>query len=225
MNISRGKSLPLSVEIDEILAPRFFTPFARSSHSFRWTGMRYSATSSSKTFSATCGSKIHIVRRRHRSRECPVPCCHSRRGSASAMPRAVVVAPHAMVELAREAADHCLVARIRESEAAAGESTEVLVRTDDDDRLAHALRLHGRHDAGGRAAVHDDVGLPRRGLNLRRRQQPERQENENDTHGTNSTFSARRASSNAASWSSNVATREMSGFTLMEDDASRSIAG
>ena len=43
-------------------APFFRTPPVRFNHSPRWTSMPYSRTRSSNTCSATCGSKIHIVR-------------------------------------------------------------------------------------------------------------------------------------------------------------------
>ena len=75
----------------------------------------------------------------------------------------VVVLPDAVVELAGEAADDGLVAGVGEPEAAAGEAAEVLVGPDDDDGLAHPLRLHRGGDGGGGAAVDDDVGLARGG--------------------------------------------------------------
>jgi hypothetical protein len=62
MNIRPAYVLPSSVVMDETRAPSFFTPLARSSHASRTTGTWCSRTRSSNTRSATCGSKIHIVR-------------------------------------------------------------------------------------------------------------------------------------------------------------------
>ena len=65
------ETLPLDVTSDESVAtvvrdvmraPSFLTPLARSSHSSRARGTWCSRTRSSNTRSATCGSKIHIVR-------------------------------------------------------------------------------------------------------------------------------------------------------------------
>ena len=86
----------------------------------------------------------------------------------------VVVLPDALVELAREAADDRLVAGVGEAEAAARQAAEVLVRADDDDGLAQALRLDGGDHAGGGAAVDDEVELGRGRLRLRAGERQER---------------------------------------------------
>ncbi len=82
-----------------------------------------------------------------------------------------VVLSDAAIELARDAADHRLVADVGRAEAAGREPADVPARLDEHDRLAHAPRLHRRGDAPGRAAVDDDVeriGLSR----WRRRAKP-----------------------------------------------------
>ena len=61
----------------------------------------------------------------------------------------------AVVKIAGESSDDRLVAGVGEAEAAAGESAEMFVRTDDHDGLSHLLRLH-RGDHGGTAASIDD---------------------------------------------------------------------
>jgi hypothetical protein len=86
--------------------------------------------------------------------------------------RLLVVPPDAVVELPREAADHGLVPRVGEAQAAAGEAAQVRVGADDHDGLAHACRLDRRHDAGRRRAVDDDVVLGR-GLQAWRRRNGE----------------------------------------------------
>ena len=75
----------------------------------------------------------------------------------------VVVLPDAMIELARKAADHGLVAGVGPAEAAGGEAAEMLLRADHDDGLAHPLGLHGGRDGARSAAVDDDVGRTGRG--------------------------------------------------------------
>ncbi len=64
-----------------------------------------------------------------------------------------------MVELARQTADDRLVAGVGEPETAARQAAEMSVRTHDDDGLAHAPRLNGGDDAGGGAAVDDEIEL------------------------------------------------------------------
>ena len=62
-----------------------------------------------------------------------------------------------VAEYLGEAADDGLVPRVGPPEPARGEAAEVGVRADQHDGLAHAVRLHGCHDARRRAAVDDDV--------------------------------------------------------------------
>ena len=69
----------------------------------------------------------------------------------------VVVGLEAAVELAGDAADGVLAARVGPAEAAAGHAAEVLIGRDDHDRLAHPSGLHRRGDPGGGAAVDDHV--------------------------------------------------------------------
>src|SRR5262249_14984609 len=117
-------------------APLLFTPFLRSSHSSRCTGMRYSLINSSKTRSATCGSKIHIVR-------CSpsiagVPCLllpYPSRFSPLPGRRLVIMHPDAVVELPRQSADDRFVARVGEPQTAAGKASQMFVGRDDDDGL------------------------------------------------------------------------------------------
>ena len=75
----------------------------------------------------------------------------------------LVVPPHAMVELAGQAPDDGLVARVRPAEAAGGETAEVALGADHHDRLVHVPRLDGGRDAAGGAPVHEDVGLAKLG--------------------------------------------------------------
>jgi hypothetical protein len=70
----------------------------------------------------------------------------------------LVVLPDAVVEVAREAADHALVARVGEAEAAARQPSEVLVGADDDGRLSHLLRLDRGDDARRGSAIDQEVG-------------------------------------------------------------------
>ena len=74
----------------------------------------------------------------------------------------VVVLPDAMVELARKAADHRLVAGVGPSKTAGGQSAEMLLRANHDDGLAHPLGLDSGRDRAGGAAIDQDVGLARR---------------------------------------------------------------
>ena len=73
--------------------------------------------------------------------------------------RTLILLPDAVIELARQAADHRLVAGVGESQPAAGQPAQVCVGPDDHHRLAHPLRLNGGNHAGGGAAVdHQVVG-------------------------------------------------------------------
>src|SRR5262245_19171198 len=74
----------------------------------------------------------------------------------------VIKLPDAMVKLARQPADDRFVASVSESQTAAGEAAQMLVRRDDDDRLAHPTRLYRRRDCRCRAPVNDQVVLWRR---------------------------------------------------------------
>ena len=62
--------------------------------------------------------------------------------------RPLVVLPDAVVELAGQAADDCLVAGVGPAQAAAGEPAQVPVGRDDDHRLAHPGGLHRRRHRG-----------------------------------------------------------------------------
>jgi hypothetical protein len=64
-----------------------------------------------------------------------------------------------MIKITRQAADDRLVARVGKAQPAAAQTAEMLVRRNDDDRLAHLLHLHGGGDGGAGAAVDDDVVL------------------------------------------------------------------
>src|SRR6185436_20776639 len=65
----------------------------------------------------------------------------------------LVVLPDAVIEVAREAADHALVAGVGEPEAAAREAAQVLVGADDDRRPSHLLRLDRGDDARRRPSI------------------------------------------------------------------------
>ena len=71
--------------------------------------------------------------------------------------RLLVGLPDAVVEVTGEAADDGLVTGVSEAQATTREAAEVLVGADDDDGLAHLLRLNGSDDGGRGAAVDDDV--------------------------------------------------------------------
>ena len=75
--------------------------------------------------------------------------------------RGSVVLPDPMIELAGQTADHRLVAGVGETESAARQAAQMRVRADDDDRLAHATRLHRGHHAGRSRAIDDQVLVPR----------------------------------------------------------------
>ena len=71
----------------------------------------------------------------------------------------VVVGEDPLVEVERNAANHCLVATVSPAEAPGGEAAEMLVGSDDDRAEAHLLGLHGGGDPGtGRAVDHEVVG-------------------------------------------------------------------
>ena len=97
--------------------------------------------------------------------------------------RLVVVLPDAVIEVAREAADHRLVAGVGEAKPAAREPAEMLVRADDHDGLPHALRLDRRDHAGGGAAVDHEVEFGGRGLCAGEREEDEEQ-GEGAVHGS-----------------------------------------
>ena len=76
--------------------------------------------------------------------------------------RALILLPDAVIELARQAADHRLVAGVGESQPAAGQPAQVRVGPDDHHRLSHPMRLNGGNHAGGGTAVdHQVVGRRR----------------------------------------------------------------
>ena len=81
----------------------------------------------------------------------------------------LVVLPDAVIEVARQAADRLLVADVGGTQPAGREPAEMLRRLDQDDGLAHPLRLNRRDDAARRAAVHDDIERFRRGRRLVRK--------------------------------------------------------
>src|SRR5262249_45578958 len=74
----------------------------------------------------------------------------------------VITLPNAVVKLAGQSADDGFVASVSESQTAAGEAAQMLVRRDDDDRLAHPPCLYRRRDRCRSAAVNDQVVLWRR---------------------------------------------------------------
>src|SRR5215471_2840242 len=71
----------------------------------------------------------------------------------------VIMLPDAAVKLARQTADDRFVASVSETQTAAGEAAQMLVRRDDDDRLAHPFCLYRRRDRRGSAPVNDQVVL------------------------------------------------------------------
>ena len=72
---------------------------------------------------------------------------------------AVVVLPDAMIKLPREAPDHALVSGVGPTESACGETAQMRLGADNDDRFAQPLRLNRCDNARGRATVDDNVGL------------------------------------------------------------------
>ena len=97
--------------------------------------------------------------------------------------RLVVVLPDAMVELAGQAPNHRLVARVREAEAAAREAAEMAIGRHDDDRLAHQPRLHRGGDGRGRPPVDDQIVLCRRLRGDRAGKQQKQRGAEDQSHG------------------------------------------
>ena len=143
----------------------FVTPCSRSSHWSRWTGIGSSRDKLVEHRSATCGSKIHMVRCSPSIAAVPWPLLpYSSRLLPCPGVRRLVVLPDAVIKLARQPADHRLVAGVGPAQSAAGQTAQVLVRADHDHRLAHLLGLHGRGHAGGCSAVDDDVVDPDGGL-------------------------------------------------------------
>jgi hypothetical protein len=73
------------------------------------------------------------------------------------------VAPDAVIEVSREAADDGLVAGVGPTEAAAGEASEVTVGAHHDDGTAHLSGLDRGGHGGGGTPVDDKVVLDRDG--------------------------------------------------------------
>ncbi len=95
----------------------------------------------------------------------------------------LVMLPHPVVKLPRHPADGVGVAGVGPAESAAGEPAQVLVGTDEDDGFAQPTGLHRRDDAGGCAAVNDQVGfMSRRGFLGRGTAEGEEEEEEKEAH-------------------------------------------
>ena len=92
--------------------------------------------------------------------------------------------PDAMIKLARKPPDDRLVAGVGEPEATTGQTAEVFVRADDDDRLSHFLRLDGCDNASGGAAVNDEVKIGGGGLNHRGTERQRKKKKKKQIRGT-----------------------------------------
>ncbi len=62
-----------------------------------------------------------------------------------------------LIELARQPTDGFLVANVGRAKPATRQPAEVLIRTDEDHRFAHALGLDRRNDSGAGLAINDKV--------------------------------------------------------------------